>query len=361
MLKNKQPAFGAFAKIFGRISTKDKVMFARHTNVMLKAGLSLSQALKILIDQNPNPNFKKILQNIKIELEQGQSFAKSLAKYPRVFSSFFINIVKVGETSGKLEESLDHLAKKLQKDYELINKIRGAMMYPSIILAVMIIAILLIIIYVLPQLVDIFKEINVPLPWTTRTIITLSDIIQKFGLYILFGLVSVVGLFILAFRSKSGKMVFHRFSLKLPIIASILKEIDLAKFARTLNTLLISGVPIIKSFEITSEVVGNVLYKKAIFEATSFLKKGVRIIDILEKKPKLFPPLVCQMIAVGEETGSLDKILADLADFYEKEVTQTMDNLASIIEPILLIILGLGVAIIALSVFSPIYSLVEQI
>jgi type IV pilus assembly protein PilC len=361
MPKDKQPAFSTFAKLFGHISTKDKVMFARHLNVMLKAGLSLSQAFAVLIEQTPSQNFKKILENIKTELEQGQSFANSLAKYPKIFSPFFVSIVRVGETSGKLEESLEHLAKKLQKDYELINKIRGAMLYPSIILLAMVAAISLMIIYVLPQFVDIFKEINVPLPWTTRAIIAFYSIAKDFGLYFILGSLAFVILLVFAFRSKPGKIVFHRIFLKLPAIGSILKEIDLAKFSRTLNTLLLSGVPIVKSFEITSDVVANVLYKKAVFEAASFLKKGVKIVDILERNPKLFPPLVCQMTAVGEETGNLDEIFADLADFYEKEVSRTMDNLASIIEPILLIILGLGVAIIALSVVSPIYSLVEQI
>lgn len=359
--QNKQPTFGTFSKIFGRVSIKDKIMFARHTHVMLKAGLSLSRALEILAAQTASQKFKTILQNLKANLERGQSFAVSLAKYPKVFSSFFVNIVKVGETSGKLEESMDHLATKLKKDYELINKIRGAMMYPSIILLAMIAAVTLMIAYVLPQLTEIFKEIKVPLPWTTRAIIAFSDIIQGYGLYIFAGLILIVIVSILTFRSKTGKIVFHHIFLKLPVFAFILKEIDLAKFSRTLNTLLISGVPIVKAFEITSSVLGNVLYQKAVFDAASLLKKGIKIVDILEKEPKLFPPLVCQMIAVGEETGNLDEILEDLADFYEKEVTRTMDNLASIIEPILLIILGLGVAIIALSVFSPIYSLVEQI
>lgn len=361
MTSTKKSNFATFTKIFHPITTKDKVIFARHLNVMLKAGLALPQAMAILIEQNTNPNFKEILQNIKTQLEQGQSFAKSLAKYPKIFSPFFVNVIKVGEASGKLEETLEHLANKLQRDYELVNKIRSAMMYPVVILLVMIAAVALMMIYVLPQLVDIFKEINVPLPWTTKAIIAFSDIIQKFGLYISLGFFAFILLLVGAYRSNSGKIVFHRLFLKIPILTSILKQIDLAKFARTLHTLLLSGVAIIKSFEITSGVVSNVLYKRAIFETASSLKRGVKIVELLKKYPKLFPPLVCQMVAVGEETGNLDKILADLADFYEKEVTRTMDNLASIIEPVLLIILGLGVAFIALSVFSPIYSLVGQL
>lgn len=348
------------ARIFGRISLREKVLFSRHIYVMIKSGLSLSKALGILAQQTSNKKFKKIIQNIKTDIEKGQSFATALAKHPKVFSPFYINMVRAGETSGKLEETMNHLADQLKKDYNLISKVRSATIYPITVLTTMLIVGTLMIVYVLPQLAEIFKEIKVELPLSTRIIIAISDIITNFGVFILLGILGLIVLFFVAIKSKTGKQFFHKLLLKLPLISPIVKKINLARFARTLSTLLISGVSIIKSFEIVSDILGNVYYKKFTHQATVGIKKGVKIVDVLEKDERLFPKLVTQMVAVGEETGTLDKILKDLADFYEADVTRTMDDLSSIIEPILLIILGIIVAIVAISVISPIYSLVQH-
>lgn len=361
-IQNQKPSsFSTFKKLFDRVSAKDKIVFTRNMYTMIQSGLSLPHAFKIINQQTESPKFKNILETLKSDIERGKTFADALARYPKVFNAFYVNIVKVGEASGKLEECLKHLTNKLERDMELSNKIKSAMMYPIVVLTTMLIIIVLMIVFVLPELAAIFKEFNVPLPWTTRTLIAFSDLVSNYGIFMLIGVILFVIIFVMMFRSKSGRIIIHRISLRLPIFSPILKKMELSRFSRTLNTLIVSGVPIIRSFEITSSVLGNYLYQKSVMDATSLLKRGVKIVDILEKEPKLFPPFVSQMISVGEETGNLDQILSDVARFYEEEITRTMNNLASIIEPILLILLGIGVAIIALSVFSPIYSLIGQI
>lgn len=358
--ERKKTRLRSLLAIFFKISLKEKILFTRHLFVMIRAGLSISKALSILARQTTNKKFKRIIISLKEDIEKGKMLSSGLEKYPKVFSPLYINMVHVGEVGGKLEEVLNHLATQLKKERDLIVKVRSAMMYPVIVVTTIIIVVVFMLIYVLPQLVAIFKEVKAELPLTTRMIIAFSDFITNWGIFVAIGFVILFVLFIFLTRTEQGRKKLHFIYLITPILGPIVKQINLARFARTLHTLLVSGVDIVKSLEITSSVVRNNFYKKGVLEAAGKVKKGEKLVVILEENEKLFPPLVTQMIAVGEETGTVDLILKDLASFYEKEVARTMNDLASIIEPVLLVLLGLGVAIVALSIISPIYSLVEQ-
>lgn len=346
---------------FGKINTTDKVLFTRNLQVMIKAGLPISKALEILVKQTSKKSFKKIISDINSNVQKGKSLADSLALYPKTFPPLFVNMIRVGEVGGELEKVLGQLATQMKKDSDLLSNIKSAMIYPVIILTLMIAVIIVMIIFVLPELANVFRDIQADLPITTRIIIGFSDFISKYGIYVVIGIILFGIIIFIILRTKEGRRNFHKLLLIIPILGTNVKKVNLARFARTISTLLTSGVPIVKTLIITGEVLGNKIYRETVLAASNDVKKGVRLVEVLDKNKKLFPPLVTQMVAVGEETGSLDNILKDVAEFYEADVTRTTENLASIIEPILMITLGIGVAVMAIAIVSPIYSLMEKI
>ena len=360
--KKKALASKDLSGLFGKITIRDKILFTRNLQVMIKAGLPISKALDILIKQTQKKRFKKIISDVTENVKKGKTLADSLARYPKVFPPIFVNMIRVGETGGELEKVLGQLSDQMKKDFELMSNIRSAMIYPVIILSLMLSVIIMMIIFVLPQLADVFRDMQAELPLTTRMIIGLSDFTTQYGIFVAIAIV-ILGIifYFTIMQTKSGKTKLHQLLLKIPILGSNIKKINLARFARTTSTLLISGIPIIKTLEITSKVLGNIPYQQAIKDASQKVKKGLRLVEILEENKKLFPPLITQMIAVGEETGSLDRILKDVAEFYEADVTRTTKDLASVIEPVLMIVLGIGVAIMAIAIVSPIYSLMEEL
>lgn len=347
--------------LFGKITTTDKILFTRNMQVMIKAGLPISKALEILVKQTSKKNFKAIISDISSNVQKGKSFADSLALYPKIFPPLFINMIKVGEIGGELEKVLDQLATQMKKDSDLMSNIKSAMIYPVIILTLMIGVIIVMIIFVLPELANVFRDMQADLPLTTRMIIGFSDFISKYGIYVAIGIVLIGVIIYIILKNKEGRRKFHKLILIIPVLGINVKKVNLARFSRTMSTLLISGVPIVDTLKITGEVLGNSMYREAIIAASDDIKKGLRIVEVLDKNKKLFPPLVTQMVAVGEETGNLDNILKDVAEFYEADVTRTTENLASIIEPILMITLGAGVAVMAVAIVSPIYSMMEKI
>lgn len=343
-----------------RVSAIDKIMFTRNLYLMIKAGLSILRALDILVKQTSKKGFKKIIFELKKKIEKGAMFAVSLHDYPKVFSSFYVSMIKMGEMSGELEKVLDELATQMKKDRELIVKVRSALMYPSVVLITMVMVAVLMIVMVLPQLTDIFEDFEVELPITTKVLIGFSDFIQTYGILVAIAVIVLIVAIVFLSRTRDGKKLTHAFNVRMFILGPIIRKINVARFARNMGTLLRSGIPITKALQITHDVLGNIYYKKVMKDAVNKIKKGIKLVDILEKEKKLFPPLVTQMIMVGEETGSLDTILDEIADFYEKEVTETMNNLSSILEPVLMVLLGLAVGIVAVSIVSPIYSLMEH-
>ncbi|MFH2105264.1 MAG: type II secretion system F family protein [Parcubacteria group bacterium] len=348
------------AVIFGGVPTIDKILFTQNLQVMIKSGLSIIRALDILDKQTTNKKFKKTIGDVKQSVEKGTELASSLGSYPKIFPPFYVSMIRVGEVSGNLEQVLKELAVQMKKDRDLIVKVRSAMMYPSVVLLTMLTVVVMMITMVLPKLTDIFKDFQVELPLTTKILIAFSDFIQSYGLYVaIVGIISTI-LFVFYSRTKGGKEKVHTFNLRLFILGPIIKQINLARFSRTMGTLLRSGISIVEALSITGDVLGNVHYKKVMLDAANKIKKGIKLANILEDNKKLFPPLTTQMVMVGEETGTLDNILEEIADFYESKVTQTMNDLSSILEPVLMVLLGLGVGIVAVSIISPIYSLMEN-
>ena len=343
------------------VSLSQKIFFVQQLGIMVRTGISLAVALKTLAEQTSSKKFRRALLDIQAEVEKGNLLSRGLEKYPKIFSNLFINMVKAGETSGKLEDVLKQLYVQMKKDHDIIAKVRGAMIYPAIVITMMIIIGIVMMIYVIPNITGIFKELNVTLPLTTRILIAVSDFSLNHGLWLALGIIILIIAFGIILRSKSGRYYFHLILLHLPVVGKIIKKINIARFCRTMSSLLKTDIPIIQSFEITARILGNVLYREVLAEAKEKVKKGVSINGALLPHPQFFPPVVLQMIAVGEETGSLDEILEESAIFYEDDVAQTMTNLPTILEPVLVVILGIGVGGMAVAVISPLYALSEAL
>ncbi|MFA5021465.1 MAG: type II secretion system F family protein [Patescibacteria group bacterium] len=348
-------------KIQKKIPLAQKIFFVQQLGIMLKAGISLSVALKTLSEQSSSKSFKAILIDLELNVEKGNLLSKGLENYQRIFGDLFINMIRAGETSGKLEEVLNQLFIQMKKDHEIIAKVKSAMIYPAIVITMMLGIGILMLVYVIPTISSVFKEINVPLPLATRILIGASEFSVKYGIYLAIGAGIFIAIFGRIVTLPKGKRQLHRFLLLLPIIGAIIRKINIARFCRTLSSLLKTDIPIVQSFEITSRVLGNTIYQDALIEAKEKIKKGVNIQVSLAPHSKLFPPVILQMIAVGEETGALDNILEESAIFYEEEVNQTMTNLPSILEPVLMVILGVAVAGMAVAVITPMYSLSQAI
>ena len=345
--------------MFEQISTLDKVFFASHLSIMIKAGLPLREGVVSIQEQASSKRFKKILGDIINRLDNGQSLGDSLAKYPKIFSQLFINIIKVGEASGTLEENLKYLALQLEKAYDLRKKVRGAMIYPMLILACTFILGGALAVFVLPKLLPLFKSLNVALPLPTRILIWITDAIQNFGLAILLGLIVLIIVVTFTSRIKSIKKFLHRLTLSLPIFGSVVRSNNLARFSRTLGILLKSGIPVVQALDITASTLKNVIYQSALKETSNKVQQGEPISSYLRTNKFLFPVTTSRMVQIGEKTGSLEQTLTHLAEFYEKEVDNVTKNLSNILEPVLLIVIGLVVGFIAISIIMPIYQLTK--
>jgi type IV pilus assembly protein PilC len=328
---------------------------------MLKAGISLSSSLKTLAKQTTNKKFAKTIIDISNNVEKGVSFTESLRPHEKIFGQLFINMIESGELSGKLEEVLKQLFIQIKKQHELISKVKGALTYPTVILFAMIGIGIFMMIVVVPKITNMFKDLNTELPLATKILINVSNSLATNGIAVLIG--TIIFIFILAkiLKTAKGKYAFEVILFKTPVFSSIIKKINLAKFARTISSLLKTDIMIIKTFQITANVTGNLHYRRALIKMSQEIQKGGSIHKVVEKEEKLFPPVVSQMIAIGEETGEIDTILEELAEFYEGEVREIMNSLPSIIEPILMIVLGVVVGAMAVAIVMPMYSLTSTV
>lgn len=342
---------------FGGVSLSEKIFFTRNLSVMMGAGLSLARALEVLSRQTRNKKFKKVILAVAESVSKGKNLSESLSEYKKIFSNLYIAMVKSGEKSGKMHESLRIVAGQMEKDFLLIKKVKGAMIYPAIVVVAMLIIGILMLIYVVPTLVATFEELGVELPMSTKIIIWLSKSLVANSFIILGGIVVLgVGIFY-GFRLPAVKKINDDILLKLPLFSSILKKINSARTARTLSSLVGSGVDILTSLEITGEVLQNFRYKNVLIEAKASIQKGEPISASFKRAENIFPPIVGEMIAVGEETGKLSDMLLDLANFYEEEVASATKDIASVIEPVLMIIIGVAVGFFAISMIKPMYSM----
>ena len=354
--KAKKKKFEISLPSFG-VSLTEKIFFTRNLRVMISAGLPLPRALETLANQAKTPKFKTALLNIRDEIVRGKSFSDSLKKYPDIFPELFQSMVRVGEESGTLEDVLKTLSSQMEREYELKSKIKGAMIYPAVIILAMLGIGILMLVMVVPKLAETFKELNIELPMTTRLVIGLANfLVEKWYLAIII-LFLFLFLFWRAMKTKAGKKIIDTLVLKIPIISAIVRKTNSASTARTLSSLITAGVPIVRSLEITSGTLGNIYYKSAIAEVAEKVRKGEKIAQALEPYENIYPPIVIQMVAVGEETGETSNVLNQLAEFYEEEVANATKNLTAVIEPVLMILIGAAVGFFAISMIQPMYSM----
>lgn len=347
--------------VWKRVSLTEKMIFIKHMAVMVKAGLPIPRILDVLAIQSKSRYFKEVLNNLKENIKTGKSLADSMAEYPKVFPPLYSSAIRIGEIGGNLEEVLELLAIQLQKEHDIRSKIKGAMIYPSVIVFAMVIIAILLMIFVVPNLMKVFADMNIELPLSTRIIIGTSTFMTTHIIATLGILVTVPILFVLFSRSSFGKNFLHFVYLHIPVVNGIIKKVNTARFARTLSSLLKSGVSIVNALEIISDSLDNIFFKNALKAAGEHVQKGAPLHEAIEKYPNLFPPMVTQMVKVGEETGSSEQILSQLADFYEKEVDELTKNLSSVIEPTLIMIIGGAVGFFAISVIQPMYTVMDYV
>lgn len=348
-------------KLFQSVKLREKILFTRNLSGMLSAGLSLYRALEVMKKQSNNPAMDAVLAGLMKQVNAGGKISDAMKEFPAVFSPLFISMVRAGEESGNLSSTLKEIGTSLEKAYDLSRKIKGAMMYPLIIVIAIFIIGILMLIFVVPTLTKIFKDLGTQLPATTQFVVSLSDFAAGHPILFLGGAGLFLGGIYMAVTSKKLKPFNDKIILNLPSIGLIVKEINTARTARTLSSLLLSGVEMTKALSITEEVVQNMYYKKVLQEAGTAVQKGVPLSTVFKDNPKLYPVMVGEMISVGEETGALTNMLADIATFYEEEVDAKTKSLSTIIEPILMMFIGASVGFFAVSMISPMYSLLNSI
>ncbi|MFZ5982443.1 MAG: type II secretion system F family protein [Patescibacteria group bacterium] len=360
-LDQKKAARVRFLDKFFGVPLKEKLVFAKNLSVMISSGLTLSRSVENLGAQVKSRRFKEILAQIREDLQSGNSFADGLAKFPAVFSDLFVNMVKVGESSGNLEEVLNILANQLEKEHELKSKVRGALMYPTVILLAMVGIGIIMLTFVLPKITGVFTDMKVELPPTTQFIIAVSNFMRDHS-YLTIGSVVFLAVFLKFFlTTKSGKKTLAFVSLRVPVINDLVKKINCARFSRFYSSLLRSGVSVVETLRIISETLTNYSYQRVIKESVEQVQKGIPLSEIIRKHEGIFLIQVWQMMQVGEETGKTEAVMMKLAEFYEEEINQTTKNLSSIIEPFLMIIIGGAVGFFAVAMLQPIYGLMENI
>lgn len=343
--------------LFQSVRRKDIFVFFRQLSILVEADVPLVQSLRVLSEQSTSPYFKDVILGVARDIDAGTLFSKAMAKYPKVFSTLCISLIRIGEVSGRLQESLLYLADYLEKEYYFISKVRGAMIYPLFIMAAFLIVAVLLMIVVIPSLTSILIETGQALPLSTRVVIGTSNFMRKWWLAGLLLIIISIPVILRYQRSRHGRAVFDRVKLKIPVMGKIMKQIYLTRLADNLSALIKGGVSIIQSLNIAGQVVGNVVYQQRIFKTRDAVKAGRSISETLKQYSE-FTPLFCQMIKTGEETGKLDVILEKLSRFYNKEVENIVNNLSQLIEPLLIVCLGLGAAVLIFSVFMPIYNMV---
>jgi len=347
--------------IFSRITLEEKIIFVSNLSGMLSAGLSLTRALTVLVKQSTNQKMVDILNSLIDEVNKGGTLSSGLKKHPKVFSTVFVSMILSGEESGGLPRVLNELGVSMKKTYNLNKKIKGAMIYPSIIIGTIFIIGVLMMIYVVPTLVATFKGVGAKLPASTEAVIWLSDTLTHHLLLFILGVGVIVGGFIMFARMKSTKRYFDLMILHLPVIKDLSKETNSARTARTLSSLLSSGLDLPRALAITRDILSNVYYRELIGDSIKAVEKGIALSDMFIENTKLYPVMVGEMIQVGEETGKLSEMLLNIATFYEDRVDEKTKNLSSIIEPVLMLFIGSAVGFFAVSMITPIYSVMNNI
>ncbi len=345
---------------FRRVKIKQQVVFARQLAVMIGANVPIVRALKILVRQTENPNFKMVISDILDEVDGGAKLSAAMSRYPQVFNNFFVYMVRSGETTGKLDEVLEYLATQKEKDYDLISKMRSAMIYPAVLFTGVVVVAVGLTLFVLPSLLEVFKQGGAQLPLPTRILIGFVHGAQS---YWYLGVIAVIALaagFSSFKRTKRGKRIIDLLKIKAPIFGTIFTRLYLTRMSRSIATLLSAGVPISRSLEITSDIVDNVIYREIIQQTVKEVEDGNSITTVFVKS-KYIPLMVSQMMSVGEQSGRMDQILVKVAEFFERELNNLVANLVTLLEPVILLIMGGAVGFLVAAILLPIYNLSNAI
>ncbi len=343
--------------IFDRVSNKDVVILSRQLSTLFEAQVSALRIFRLLGSEAENHVLGKKLVTIADDLQSGNSISQALSKHPRVFTEFYISMVKAGEESGKLNETFQYLADYLDREYELNSKVKGALIYPAFVMMTFLTVMILMFTMVIPKISGILVESGAEIPVYTKVILGLSNFLVSYG-FVLLGIAMVAGFFLIRFiRTPVGKNSFDRFKLHVPYISSLYRKLYLSRLADNMTTMLLSGIPMVRSIELTSNVINNDIYKGILNGAVEAVKGGKTLSESLSGDPEAIPGIMVQMIKVGEESGELGNILKTVAKFYSREVTTAVDSLVSLIEPLMIVLLGGGVAVLLAAVLVPIYNI----
>ncbi len=341
-----------------RVTGKDMVFLSRQLSVMVLAGLPLVGALEILARQTSKPALRKIVESISENVRGGSRFSSALARYPKVFNDFYINMVRAGETAGKLDEVLNYLADEQEKSYDLMSKIKGAMIYPAFVISGVVGVMVLMMVFVVPQLTTILMESNVSLPLPTQILIKTSSLLKEYTLLVILAVIGFAIAFRTFLKSKSGRAVWDMVLLRLPIFGVLFKQVYLVRFTRSLSTLIVGGIPLTAGLKIVSDVVGNHVFKEIILNALIDVEEGRSVSSAFLNSPYV-PRMLPHLMAIGEETGKLDEVLEKIANFYAREVENILSKLVTLLEPIILIFLGVVVGGMVAAIILPMYKLAE--
>jgi len=346
---------------FRGVKMHDKIIFARNLAAMIEAGLSVTRALAVMEKQTKKVKLKEVLKGLDDDISKGISLSESMKRRPETFSPIFVSMVRAGEESGNLSGSLKTVSLQMEKTYSLTKKVKGALMYPAVIFGIMLIIGVLMLVYMVPTLTATFQGLGVQLPLSTRIIVGISDFLRFHYLIALSAVLIVVFSFSFLMKSVSGRRAFDYMSTRFPVVGPIVKEINAARMARTLSSLMSSGVDIVVALAVTQDVLQNSYYRQVITEAQASIEKGEPISSVFIKHEDLYPIFVGEMMSVGEETGKMGEMLLGVAVFYEDEVDQKTKNMSTLIEPFLMVFMGIAVGFFAVSMLAPTYSLVNAI
>ncbi len=346
-------------RLFGRVKQKDIVILSRQLSTLFEAKVPVVESLRVIISEMENPLLKREITTLLDDIRVGAAMSQAMSRHPKVFSTFYVNMVRSGEESGKLDETFTYLADYLERSYELTSKARNALIYPAFVFFTFIVVMILMFVIILPQLIPILNEVGGELPIYTRALIGLSNIMRTFGILVLL-ICGFLGLFLWRYyQTDAGRLMAHRFQISIPLVGTLYRKLYMARLADNLQTLLSGGIPVVRALEITGEIIGNEVYRLALLESIESIKGGSSISASFARHPDI-PPLLSQMVRIGEETGRLDNILKSIARFYQKEVDNLVDNLVDLIEPIMILVLGGGVGLLVAAILMPIYSITAQ-
>ncbi len=349
-----------FQKMLDRVTQKELMVFFRQLSTLIEARVPVVSSLQAIADQSDNKYLRLIVKEVADDLEDGMSFSEALGRFPDTFSPLVVNMVRSGELSGNLQKSVTFIADNIERNYLLSSRVKGALFYPGFVVAVAAIISFIVVSFILPKLTAMIKDLGVPIPWYTQIVMSVGDFMSSYWWAVLLILIGAFGGAVFYAKSEDGRREWNHLQLKIPVIGTLLRYVYIARFADNLSALLSSGIPVVRALHIVSDVVGNTVYQAVILRAADEVKTGKTISSVFARSADI-PPIVSRMLMIGEETGKMNHVLDSTSRFYSQEVDNITRNMTSLIEPILIVFLGIGVGILVVSVIMPIYNITSSI